>query len=40
MSAFDAAYVALAETLDASLITADGALARAPGHVARIELYR
>ena len=40
MSAFDAAYVALAETLDASLVTADGALARAPGHAAKIELYR
>jgi predicted nucleic acid-binding protein len=40
MSAFDAAYVALAEALDASLITADGALARAPGHAAKIEVYR
>ena len=40
MSAFDAACVALAEALDASLVTADGALARAPGHSAKIELYR
>jgi len=40
MSAFDAAYVALAEALDASLVTADGSLARAPGHDARIELFR
>jgi predicted nucleic acid-binding protein len=40
MSAFDAAYVALAEALDAALVTADGALARAPGHAAKIELYR
>jgi len=40
MSAFDAVYVALAEALDASLVTADGSLARAPGHAAKIELYR
>ncbi|TMC70916.1 MAG: type II toxin-antitoxin system VapC family toxin [Chloroflexi bacterium] len=40
MSAFDAAYVALAESLDAALVTADGGLARAPGHAAKIELYR
>lgn len=39
VSVFDAAYVALAEALDAPLITADQALARAPGHRARIELY-
>jgi len=29
LTAYDAAYVALAETLDASLLTADGALGRA-----------
>lgn len=40
MSSFDAAYVALAEALDAPLVTADGALARAPGHGARVEVYR
>ena len=40
MSAFEAVYGALAEALDASLITADGRLARAPGHSAKIELYR
>lgn len=40
MSAFDAAYVALAEALGAPLVTADGALARAPGHAATVELYR
>ncbi len=40
MTVFDAAYVALAEALDAAVITADAALARAPGHHARIELYR
>lgn len=38
MSAFDAAYVALAEVLDAPLITTDARLARAPGHQATIEL--
>lgn len=39
VSAFDAAYIALAEALDAPLITADAALARAPGTRARIEVY-
>ena len=39
LSAFDAAYVALAEALGAPLITADAALSRAPGHSARIELF-
>lgn len=38
MTAFDAAYIALAETLEAPLITTDAHLARAPGHRARIEL--
>lgn len=40
LTAFDAAYVALAEALEASLVTADAALARASGHGAKIELYR
>ena len=40
LSAFDAAYVTLSEALDAPLLTSDGALARAPGHAAAIELYR
>lgn len=31
MSAHDATYIALAEALDAHLVTADGRLARAPG---------
>lgn len=31
LSAYDATYVALAEALDVSLVTADGRLARAPG---------
>jgi predicted nucleic acid-binding protein len=38
MTAYDAAYVALAEELDAPLLTRDKRLASAPGHHARIEL--
>lgn len=38
LTAYDAAYVALAETLDAPLLTRDRRLAAAPGHRARIEL--
>jgi predicted nucleic acid-binding protein len=38
LTAYDAAYVALAEALDATLITRDRRLAGAPGHHARIEL--
>lgn len=38
LSAYDAAYVALAEALDAPLLTRDERLARAPTHGARIEL--
>ena len=37
-SAYDAVYVALAETLDAPLLTRDRRLANAPGHAARIEV--
>lgn len=40
LSVFDATYIALAEALDVPLITADAALVRAPGHRARVELYR
>jgi predicted nucleic acid-binding protein len=36
VSAYDAAYVALAEALDAPLLTTDGRLAGAPGVRARI----
>ncbi len=38
LTAYDAAYVALAEALDATLLTRDRRLAAAPGHRARIEL--
>lgn len=37
VTAYDAMYVALAEALDAPIVTWDTALARAPGHRARIE---
>jgi predicted nucleic acid-binding protein len=39
ITAYDAAYVALAEQLDVPLITCDGKLARSHGHNAKIELY-
>ena len=38
VTAYDAAYVALAEALDAPLLTCDKALASVTGHTARIEL--
>jgi predicted nucleic acid-binding protein len=38
LTAYDAAYVALAEALDAPLLTCDGTLARAPGLRAVVEL--
>ena len=38
LTAYDAAYVALAEALDAALITRDERLAGAPGHRARVEV--
>ena len=37
VTAYDAMYVALAEALDATVITCDVPLAKAPGHRARIE---
>ena len=40
LTAYDAAYVALAEALGAPLITKDERLARAPGNHATVELYR
>lgn len=39
LSAYDAAYVALAEALDAPLITLDAKLSQAPGIRAVVELY-
>lgn len=38
LTAYDAVYVALAEALDATLVTCDRRLATAPGHHARIDL--
>jgi predicted nucleic acid-binding protein len=38
LTAYDAVYIALAEALDAPLITRDARLARAPGHRARVEM--
>ncbi|MFP5236456.1 MAG: type II toxin-antitoxin system VapC family toxin [Acidobacteriota bacterium] len=38
-SAYDAAYVALAEELQAPLITRDRRLAAAPGHAAAVEVF-
>lgn len=39
LSAYDAAYIVLAEKLGAPLVTRDGRLASAPGHAASIELF-
>jgi predicted nucleic acid-binding protein len=38
VTAHDAAYLALAEALDAPLLTTDEKLARSPGHKARVEV--
>ncbi len=38
LTAYDAVYVALAEALDAPLLTRDRRIAGAPGHRARVEL--
>ena len=38
LTAYDAAYVALAEALDASLVTCDRHLKFAPGHRARVDV--
>ena len=40
MSAYDAVYVALAEALDAPLVTCDGRVARAHGHAATVEVMK
>ena len=39
LSAYDAAYVALAEKLEAPLITRDRRIATAPGHRAAVEVF-
>jgi predicted nucleic acid-binding protein len=38
LTAYDAVYVALAEALDAKLLTCDSRVARAPGMARRVEL--
>ena len=38
ITAYDAMYVALAEAIEAPIITCDKPLARAPGHRARVEV--
>lgn len=38
LTAYDAVYVALAEALDAPLVTRDRRLASTPGHAARIDV--
>jgi predicted nucleic acid-binding protein len=40
LTAYDAAYVSLAEVLEAPLLTLDSKLANAPGHHAQVELLR
>lgn len=39
LTAYDAAFVALAEVLGAPLITRDRSLAESPGHAAAVELF-
>ena len=39
VTAYDATYLALAETLDAPLVTTDGRLARAGGHRATVSAF-
>ena len=39
LSAYDAAYIAVAELIEAPLVTADGRLSRAHGHRAKVELF-
>jgi predicted nucleic acid-binding protein len=38
VTAYDAAYLALGEALDAPVLTRDVRLASAPGHIARVEI--
>jgi predicted nucleic acid-binding protein len=39
MDAYDATFIALAEALDAPLITCDATQADATGHQARVEVF-
>lgn len=39
VTAYDAAYLALAEALRAPFVSCDGRLASAPGHTAKVEIY-
>ena len=39
-TAYDAAYLALAEKLEATLLTSDSKMASVPGHSARVEVVR
>ena len=39
VTAYDAAYLALAEALPAPLVSCDGRLAAAPGHAVNVEVY-
>ncbi len=39
LTAYDAAYIALAEILDAPLVTCDARLASAPGHDADVQVF-
>jgi len=39
MTAYDAAYIALAEALDAPLVTTDARLGRAPGRRCEVEVF-
>jgi predicted nucleic acid-binding protein len=38
LSAYDAMYVALAEAIEAPMVTCDSPLGKAPGHRARIDV--
>ena len=38
VTAYDAIYIALAEAVDAAVVTCDASLARTPGHRARVEV--
>ncbi|HEY2740298.1 MAG TPA: PIN domain-containing protein, partial [Thermoanaerobaculia bacterium] len=40
LTAYDAAYVALAEALGATLLTCDGRIQRAPGPTASVEVIQ